>query len=184
MTLQERLQLFLGKRPSIDSSAYVAPSAVIIGDVRIVAQASLWPHAVLRGDINFIEIGTETNLQDGAIVHLSNDHPTRVGARVSVGHRAILHACIIHDECLIGMGAIVLDGAEIGEGSIVAAGALVPKDAKIPAESVVLGVPARVIRKVTAEERQQNRALAEKYIQVAAAHRQAERRLDTNPSQS
>jgi len=123
---------FLFVQPQIDPTAYVAAQAVIIGDVRLAARSSVWPTAVLRGDINYIEIGEGSNIQDGAIVHLADDIPTIVGKLVTVGHRAILHACTVEDECLIGMGATILDEAVIGKGSIIGAHALVTKGMRIP----------------------------------------------------
>src|SRR5471030_642652 len=135
---------FLFVQPQIDPSAYVAAQAVVIGDVRIAAHASVWPMSVLRGDINFIEIGEGSNIQDGSIVHLADDLPVRVGKLVTVGHRAILHACTVEDECLIGMGATILDGAIIGKGSIVGANTLVPQRFECPTGSLVYGSPARV----------------------------------------
>src|SRR5476651_2703059 len=137
---------FLYVQPRIDPSAYVAPQAVVIGDVRLAAQSSVWPTSVLRGDINFIEIGEGSNVQDGSIVHLAEDLPVRVGKLVTVGHRAILHACVVEDECLIGMGATILDGAVIGRGTIVGAHALVTGKMQIPPGSLVMGMPAKVIR--------------------------------------
>ena len=137
---------FLFVQPQIDPTAYVAPQAVVIGDVRLAAHSSVWPMSVLRGDINFIEIGEGSNIQDGSIVHLADDMPMRVGKLVTVGHRAILHACTVEDECLIGMGATILDGAVIGRGSIIGAHALVTKGTRIPPGSLVMGTPAKVVR--------------------------------------
>jgi carbonic anhydrase/acetyltransferase-like protein (isoleucine patch superfamily) len=171
MTLEERLALFLGKRPSLDPTAFIHAQAVVIGDVRVGPQASVWPTAVLRGDINFIEVGEGSNIQDGAIVHLADDYPARIGRYVTVGHRATIHACTVEDECLIGMGATILDGAVIGAQSIVGAHALVPQGLIVPPGSMVLGLPARVTRALTMLERQGLRNWAEKYIGVATAHR-------------
>jgi carbonic anhydrase/acetyltransferase-like protein (isoleucine patch superfamily) len=162
---------FLFVQPQIDPAAYVSPHAVVIGDVRLAAHASVWPTAVLRGDINFIEIGEGSNIQDGSIVHLADDLPTRVGKLVTVGHRAILHACTVEDECLIGMGATILDGAVIGKGSIVGAHALVTKDTQIPPGSLVMGTPAKVVRALSPEEIADIRTWADHYIALAPLHK-------------
>lgn len=136
--------------PILHPSAWVHPLAAVIGDVRIGARVSIWPGAVLRGDQGFIEVGDESNVQDGAILHDTGGRSvTRIGRRVTIGHRAILHGCTVGDRCLIGMGCIVLDNAEIGDGSIVGAGALVTAGTRIPPGSLVLGSPARVARAVT-----------------------------------
>jgi gamma-carbonic anhydrase len=169
--LAQRLAQFLGQAPRLDPTTYVAPQATVVGDVRLGAHCSVWPAAVLRGDINYIEIGEGTNIQDGAVVHLADDFPTLIGRYVTIGHRAVIHACVIEDECLIGMSATILDGAVIGAQSIIGAGALVTKGTKIPSGSLVLGAPARILRALTPEERAALRDSAEKYIHVAAAHR-------------
>ncbi len=162
---------FLYIPPRIDPTAYVAPQAVVIGDVRLAARVSVWPMAVLRGDINFIEIGEDSNIQDGSIVHLADDLPVRVGRLVTVGHRAILHACTVEDECLIGMGATVLDGAVIGKGSIIGAHALVTKDTKIPPGSLVMGTPGKVVRALSAEEIAGIRVWADHYVALGPLHK-------------
>jgi carbonic anhydrase/acetyltransferase-like protein (isoleucine patch superfamily) len=172
MTLTERLAHHLGQAPRIDPTAFVHPQAVVIGNVQLGAQCSVWPTAVLRGDINSISIGPGTNLQDGVIVHLADDYAVQVGSYVTVGHRATLHACTVEDECLIGMGATVLDGAVIGAQSIVGAHALVPQGMIVPPGSMVMGLPGKVVRPLTEKERLGLRAWAEKYIVVAAAHRE------------
>lgn len=162
---------FLFVQPQIDPAAYVSPHAVVIGDVRLAAHASVWPMAVLRGDINFIEIGEGSNIQDGSIVHLADDLPVRVGKLVTVGHRAILHACTVEDECLIGMGATILDGAVIGKGSIIGAHALVTKGMQIPPGSLVLGSPAKVVRALSPEEIADIRTWADHYIALGPLHK-------------
>lgn len=171
MTLEERLVRFLGRDPQVDPTAYVARGATLLGDVRLAAYSSVWPGTVLRGDINYIEIGEGSNVQDGTIVHLADDYPVRIGRFVTVGHAAMIHACTIGDECLIGMQATVLDGAEIGPQCIVGAHSLVTPGKKIPAGSMVMGVPGKVVRELTAEERAGIRHWAEKYVRVAAGHR-------------
>jgi len=162
---------FLFVQPQIDPSAYVAAQAVIIGDVRLAAHSSVWPTAVLRGDINFIEIGEGSNIQDGSVVHLADDLPVIVGKLVTVGHRAILHACTVEDECLIGMGATILDGAVIGKGSIIGAHALVTKGTRIPPGSLVMGTPAKVVRSLQPEEIADIRHWADHYIELAPLHK-------------
>ncbi len=171
MTLDEQFATFLARDPQVHPTAYVAAGATLIGDVRLAALSSVWPGCVLRGDINSIEIGEGSNVQDGTIVHLADAFGVKVGARVTIGHAAILHACTIEDECLIGMGATILDGAVVGTRSIVGANSLVPQGMRIPPGSLVVGVPARVVRPLTDEQRDGLRAMAEKYIKVAAAHR-------------
>ena len=167
---------FLFVPPSIDPTAYVSPHAVVMGDVRLAAHSSVWPTAVLRGDINFIEIGEGSNIQDGAIVHLADDLPVRVGKLVTVGHRAILHACVVEDECLIGMGATVLDGAVIGRGSIIGAHALVTKDAQIPPGSLVMGTPGKVVRPLRPDEIAGIRVWADHYVDLGPLHKMQEQK--------
>ena len=162
---------FLFVKPQIDPTAYVSPHAVVIGDVRLAARSSVWPTAVLRGDINFIDIGEGSNIQDGCIVHLADDSPTIVGKLVTVGHRAVLHACTVEDECLIGMGATVLDEAIIGRGSIIGAHALVTKGTRIPPGSLVMGTPAKVIRPLHPEEIADIRHWADHYIDLVPIYK-------------
>jgi carbonic anhydrase/acetyltransferase-like protein (isoleucine patch superfamily) len=181
VTLEERFATFLAKDPSVDPTAYVAPGATLIGDVRLGPLASVWPGTVLRGDINFIEIGEGSNIQDGTIVHLADDHPVRIGRFVTIGHAAMIHACTIEDECLIGMQATVLDGAVIGRNSIVGAHSLVTQGTIVPPGSLVLGVPAKVVKALTAEQRAGIRHWAEKYIDVSAAHRKRTSRTPARP---
>ena len=171
MTLQERLERNLGQTPQIHPSAYIAPGSTVLGDVVIGEQSSVWPGAVLRGDINSIRIGDCTNIQDGAILHLADDYPTILGNHVTVGHAAVVHACTVEDEVLIGMHATILDGAVIGKGSIIGAHTLVKAGMQVPPGSLVLGVPGRIQRQLTPEEQANNLALAEKYLQVSAAHK-------------
>jgi carbonic anhydrase/acetyltransferase-like protein (isoleucine patch superfamily) len=171
VTPRERTR-FLFVKPQIDPTAYVAPQAVVMGDVRLAARSSVWPTAVLRGDINYIEIGEGSNIQDGSVVHLAEDLPVRVGKLVTVGHRAILHACTVEDECLIGMGATILDGAVIGRGSIVGAHALVTKCTVIPPGSLVMGTPAKVMRALRPEEIVDIRTWADHYVALGPIHRE------------
>jgi carbonic anhydrase/acetyltransferase-like protein (isoleucine patch superfamily) len=155
----------------VDPSAYVSPAAVLLGRVTIGADASVWPTAVLRGDYAPIELGAESNLQDGVIVHTDQDAPCRVGARVTVGHRAVLHAATIEDDSLIGIGAILLTGVHVGSGSLVGAGAVVPEGMRIPPGSLVLGVPGRVVRPVDAAMRARIERSAQNYVLYTRAYR-------------
>jgi len=154
----------LNQRPDVHSSAFIAKSADLIGAVTVGEEASIWYSSVLRADINKIKIGARSNIQDGCVVHLESDLGTHVGEYVTVGHKAILHACSIDDEVLVGMGAIVMDGAEIGSRSIIGAGALVTMETKIPPGSLVLGSPARVVRSLSGEEQGSLKGWAENYV--------------------
>lgn len=172
MTTEQRLEKYLTQSPQIDDSAYVASGAVIIGAVKLGPQASVWHNAVLRGDINRIDIGEGSNVQDGCVVHLADDYGVSVGKYVTIGHMAMIHACSIGDECLIGMHATILDGATIGAQCIVGAGALVTKGTQVPAGSLVLGAPAKVVRALSDAERAGIKAMADKYVIVSRAHKQ------------
>jgi gamma-carbonic anhydrase len=158
---------YLLRHPQISPSAFIAPSADVVGDVSIGDEASVWYQAVLRGDINRIVVGPRSNIQDGAVVHLSDDYGAIIGELVTVGHKAIIHACTIQDEVLIGMGAIILDGAEIGARSIIGAGAVVTGGTKIPPGSLVVGTPGKVRRMLSLEEQLLVKTWAEKYIAVS-----------------
>ena len=170
MTVQERLARYLGRQPDIHRARFVAPNATVVGDVSLGAHSSVWYGSVLRADINSIVIGEGTNIQDGTIVHLADDYGVRIGNYTTVGHAAIIHACEIGDECLIGMGATVLDGAKIGDRCIVGANALVTQRFVAPPGSMILGAPAKVVRPLTDEEQRGLRRWAEKYLDVATAH--------------
>jgi len=170
MKLQERLETFLTRKPQIDPTAYVAEGAVVMGDVRLGPLSSVWPMSVLRGDIETIELGEGSNIQDGTIVHLADDLGVKIGRYVTVGHAAMIHACTIEDECLIGMKATVLDGAVIGKRSIVGAGAVVTKGTIVPPGSLVLGMPAKVVKPLGEEEQAGLRVWAEKYVEVSRFH--------------
>ncbi|MGB8167715.1 MAG: gamma carbonic anhydrase family protein [Chthoniobacteraceae bacterium] len=172
MHLTDRLARYLRRPPTLHPTAWRAPNATILGDVTLEEESSIWYSAVLRGDINRIVIGPRSNVQDGSVVHLADDLPTIVGELVTVGHRAILHACTVADEVLIGMGAIVLDGAEIGARSIIGAGALVTGGIKIPPGSLVLGSPAKIVRALTLEEQAGIRVWADKYVALSRVYRE------------
>ncbi len=158
------IETFEGITPRIHESAFIAASADVIGRVKIGELASVWYNATLRGDINDITIGPRSNVQDNAVIHLADNYGCHIGELVTVGHSAILHACEVKDEVLIGMGAIVLDGAVIGERSIVGAGALVTGGTIIPPGSLVLGSPAKVVRVLSLDEQSKVKSWAEKYV--------------------
>jgi carbonic anhydrase/acetyltransferase-like protein (isoleucine patch superfamily) len=141
-----------GRTPRIGEGVYVAPSADVIGEVELAADSSVWFQCVLRGDIEPIRIGASSNIQDGTVIHTMKGAPTIVGEWVTVGHQATLHACVVGDHCLIGMGAVLLNNVQVGEGSIVAAGSLVAENTVIPPRSLYMGVPARFKRAVTDDE--------------------------------
>ena len=160
-----------GKRPRVPATAWVAPSATVIGDVVLGEESGIWFSAVVRGDEHFIRIGDGTNVQDGAVLHVtSGTHPLVVGHGVTVGHAAVLHGCTVHSRTLIGMTAVVLDGAEIGEGSLIAAGALVTPGTRIPAGVLAMGRPARVRRELTPAESRTVREAARHYIDLLRSY--------------
>ncbi len=148
------IKRFQDKTPKIHERAFVAENAVIIGDVEIGANASIWYNCVVRGDVNYIRIGDGTNIQDGTIIHVSrgNDFPTIIDHNVTVGHSATIHGCYIETGSLIGIGAIILDGARIGQNSLIAAGSLVTPNTVVPERSFVMGTPARIKRELSDEE--------------------------------
>lgn len=167
-----------GREPQVDAEAFVAPSASVIGEVVLGAGASVWYGAVLRGDVERIAVGADSNVQDNCTLHADPTFPVSVGARVSVGHNAVVHGATVEDDCLIGMGATVLNGAVIGAGSLVAAQALVPQGMRVPPGSLVAGVPAKVRRELTEEERQGITLNGTMYAELAKAHRDAHARRD------
>ena len=166
--LREQLDTFLRKKPVLGKGVYIARGAVVVGDVTLGDGASVWYNVVLSGDINRIVVGDHTNIQDNSVVHLADDFPCVLGSYVTVGHSAIVHACSIGNECLIGMGAVVLDGAEIGDQCLIGARALVTQHVSIPAGSLVLGSPAKVVRALSKEERGGLKHWADKYVENAA----------------
>jgi carbonic anhydrase/acetyltransferase-like protein (isoleucine patch superfamily) len=155
----------------IHRSAFIAPGAVVLGDVSLGRDSSIWYNAVVRGDMAPITIGDETNIQDLSMVHVDAGVPCTIGNRVGVGHRAILHGCTVEDDCLIGMGAILLNGVRVGTGSVIAAGAVVPEGLDLPPGSLVVGVPGRVVRKVDATLTARIRHTWEHYVEEARRHR-------------
>lgn len=166
--LEEQLDRFLRRAPTLGREVYIARGATVVGDVTLGDHASVWYGAVLRGDINRIAVGHHSNIQDNAVLHLADELPCLVGNYVTVGHAAVVHACTIGDEVLVGMGAVILDGATVGTQSIVGANALVPQGMMVPPGSLVLGVPAKVVRALDDAERRRLRGWAEKYVANAA----------------
>jgi carbonic anhydrase/acetyltransferase-like protein (isoleucine patch superfamily) len=166
--LRQQLDTFLTKQPTLGHGVYLAKTAAVVGDVTLGDHSSVWYHAVLRGDINRIVVGHHTNIQDHAVLHLADDYPCLVGNYVTIGHSAIVHACTIGDECLVGMGAVVLDGAVIGEQCLIGARSLVTQRMQIPPGSLVMGSPAKVVRALTPEERAGLKHWADKYVANAA----------------
>jgi carbonic anhydrase/acetyltransferase-like protein (isoleucine patch superfamily) len=158
-------------RPTVHPTAYIAPSATVVGDVTLEAHASVWYGCMLRGDIAPITVGPETNIQDLTVVHVDPGRGTVIGPRVGIGHRAIIHGCDIEEGCLIGMGAIVLSHAVIGGGSVIAAGALVREGMRVPPGSLVVGVPGRIVRRVDDELRERILRTVSDYKTVKEGHR-------------
>jgi len=161
--------------PDIGADVFIHDTAVVIGRVHLGNRASVWPTAVIRGDVEQISVGCDTNVQDGAVLHADPGMPCTVGDRVTIGHRATVHGCTVGDECLIGIGATVLNGARIGSQSIIGAHALVPEGMEIPSGVLVVGVPAKVRRELTDEERAGLAAQAARYVANAARHAQEAR---------
>jgi gamma-carbonic anhydrase len=164
---------YRGVYPKIAASCYIDTSAQLIGDIEIGERSSVWCNVTIRGDVNYIRIGEESNVQDNSVIHVEHDvYPTILGDRVTIGHSVTLHGCVVEDDCLIGIGAIVLNGARIGQGSVVAAGALVPERMQIPPGSMVMGVPAKVKREITADERERFRENAQNYVRYRQIYRE------------
>src|ERR1700744_3288162 len=166
--LDPQLDKFLRKQPKLGKNVYIASTGVVVGDVTLGAHSSVWYGAVLRGDINRIAIGHHSNVQDNAVLHLADQFPCILGNWVTVGHSAIVHACKVGDEVLVGMGAVILDGAVIGKQSLIGAKALVTQGMKVPPGSLVLGAPAKVVRPLTKAERAGLKWWAEKYVDNGA----------------
>jgi len=163
---------YRGVMPKIAASAYIDLSAQIIGDVVVGERSSVWLNVSIRGDVNRIRIGDETSIQDNTVLHVDHDvYPCLIGNRVTVGHAAVLHGCVVEDGVLIGIGAIVLNGATIGAGAVVAAGALVPEGMQVPANSLVMGAPAKVRRDVTPAERERFEKNCDNYVRITAVYK-------------
>lgn len=167
---------YRGRHPRLHQSVFLAQDAVVVGDVEVGEGSSLWFKVVVRGDVSWVRIGKETNIQDSAILHVTGpDFPLVIGSGVSIGHGAVVHGCEVGDNCLIGIRAVVLDGAKIGESSIIAAGALVPEGAVIPPNSLVMGVPGKVTRKVGGKGLQRIRDTVEHYRVLVKDYREKSR---------
>ena len=165
---------FQDKTPKLHESVFVAPGARIVGDVEIGADSSVWYNTVIRGDVHWIRVGRETNIQDGTVLHVTEgQHPLLIGNRVTIGHMAMLHGCTVKDLALIGIGAIILDGAVIGTEAFIGAGALVTPGVVIPPRTLCLGRPAKPVRELRPEELEGLRTSAQHYVENARLHRQA-----------
>jgi gamma-carbonic anhydrase len=161
-----------GRRPQIAASAYIDPAAVVIGDVTIGEDSSVWPCVVIRGDVHYIRIGARTNVQDGSVLHVMRDeYPLILGDQVTIGHGVVLHGCTIESRCLIGMGSTILNGAKIGAGSIVAACTLVPERTQVPRGSLFMGHPGKFRRALTAEDQDSIDRYAQRYVEYKETYR-------------
>jgi carbonic anhydrase/acetyltransferase-like protein (isoleucine patch superfamily) len=165
--------------PAIDPQAYVHPDAVVIGAVELAAGSSVWPGAVLRGDHGLIKVGERTSVQDGTIVHTTEEHPTVIGAGCVVGHRAHLEGCVVEDGCLIGSGSLILDRARVGQGAVVAAAALVLQGMIVPAGALAIGVPAAIREEAGLRQQPWIKYAVQAYLDLAERHRSGLRRLDS-----
>jgi carbonic anhydrase/acetyltransferase-like protein (isoleucine patch superfamily) len=159
------------QRVHVDATAWIAPGAVVVGEVSVGPRSSVWFGCVLRGDLEPVLVGRETNIQDLTVVHVDEGLAARIGDRVTVGHRSVIHGCRVEDDALIGMGAILLSGCSIGRGAVVAAGAVVPEGMAVPPGTIVAGVPARVRREVDDELRRRMRAGVAHYLEKTEAYR-------------
>lgn len=170
---------------SIHPSAFVHPAAFVCGDVALAAGVSVWPSAVIRGDTAPVTIGESSNVQDGVVIHVDPGLPCTIGARVAIGHRAVVHGATVEDDCLIAMGAVVLNRVVVGRGSLVGAGAVCPEGLIIPPNSLVLGVPGRVVRATDAVLRERTASAVAAYLALAERHRRGEfPRLDGSAAQA
>jgi gamma-carbonic anhydrase len=165
------IERYLAQVPRLADDAFVATGAALIGDVQVLEGASVWYGCVLRGDINRIQLGARSNLQDGSVVHVGDRDAALIGADVVVGHRAVIHGCQIEDGVLIGIGATILDGAVVGQGSVIAAGSLVTAGTRIPPRSLVMGVPGKIKQALAPEDEAFHRGLAAKYTRLAHNYR-------------
>ena len=167
------LRAYRGALPQVAASAYIDPSAQVIGRAQIGERSSVWPNVTIRADVNSITIGEESNIQDNCCLHCDEGaFALVIGNRVTVGHSVTLHGCVIEDDCLIGIGAVVLNGARIGRGSVIAAGALVPEGAVVPPASLMMGVPSKLRRQVTPEEEERFRINLQHYIDLCRIYRE------------
>ena len=157
--------------PQIHPSSFIHPLAYVSGDVTVGARVSIWPFASIRGDSDAVTIGDDSNVQDGCVIHVDDNIPCNIGKRVGIGHRAIVHGAVVEDNVLIAMGAILLNGARVGSGSIIGAGAVVREDFVVPPNSLVLGVPGRIVRETTLEERGRIARTVESYLELQQTYR-------------
>jgi carbonic anhydrase/acetyltransferase-like protein (isoleucine patch superfamily) len=172
MTRQPDIRPYRGTHPQIAASAYIDPAAIIIGDVHIGDDSSVWPCTVIRGDVNHIRIGARTNIQDGSILHVMRaEWPLTLGDDITIGHGVMLHGCTIESRCLIGIGAILLNGVRIGAGTIVAAGTLIPERTVIPPGSLVMGQPGKVKRTLTDDDQKSILDYAQRYVEYKNIYR-------------
>lgn len=158
---------FDGKSPQLARDVFIAPTAVVIGEAKLKERASIWFNTIVRADINSIEIGEDTNIQDNCTVHVTYENGVKIGDRVTVGHGVVLHGCTVESDCLIAMGSVLLDGAKISKGSIVGAGAVVAPGTIVPEESLVMGIPAKVVRKLHQRDRDKFKKNWQNYVQYA-----------------
>lgn len=165
-------------RLNVDPSAFIAPGAVLVGEVTIGRESSVWFQTTLRGDLETIEIGEETNIQDGCTVHVDVGYPARIGARVTLGHGAIVHGATVEDEVLVAMRAVILNGCRVGRRSLIGAGAVLPEGFEVPEGSLVLGVPARIVRGVKPRELERIRDNARSYVALSRAYREGRIRIE------
>lgn len=154
-------------------TAFIHPLAYVVGDVTLGPRVSVWPYASIRGDSDVITIGDDTNVQDGCVIHVDDDVPCHIGKRVGIGHRAIVHGAVVEDDVLIAMGAVLLNGVRVGSGSIIGAGAVVREDFVVPPNSLVLGVPGRIVRETTIQERDRIARTVESYLLMQEKYRSA-----------
>jgi carbonic anhydrase/acetyltransferase-like protein (isoleucine patch superfamily) len=167
------IRSYQGRKPQIAASAYIDEAAVIIGDVAIGEDSSVWPGVVIRGDVHYIRIGARSNVQDGSVLHVMRDEwPLILGDNVTVGHGVLLHGCTVESRCLIGMGSIILNGAKIGTGSIIAAGTLVPERTQVPPGSLFMGHPGKLRRVLSPEEGATIDGYAQRYVEYGESYKQ------------
>ncbi|PIN69726.1 gamma carbonic anhydrase family protein [Candidatus Woesearchaeota archaeon CG11_big_fil_rev_8_21_14_0_20_43_8] len=163
--------MYLDKKPKIHDSCFIADNATMIGDVVIAENSSVWFGAVIRGDENSIRIDRNTNIQDNVVLHISLDHSLHIGENVTIGHGAIVHGCTIKSDSMIAMGAIIMDGAKIGRNCIIGAGAVVTENMDIPDGSIIVGIPAKVLRKATEDDRKRIQKNWQEYVELAKVHK-------------
>ena len=178
MVIKMAIYEFEGKKPKIHETAFVDENAIIVGDVVLEEKTSVWPSAVLRGDIEQIYVGKGSNIQDNVSIHTSHEQPTIIGEYVTIGHNAVIHGARVGNYVIIGMGAIVLDGAKIGDHVIIGAGALIPPGKEIPDYSLVIGVPGKVVRQLSEEEIEWTKKNAEIYMGLAEKHLKSRKRIE------